>query len=148
MLVWARKQRGLSTADAAKQVGIIEATLLAIEAGERQPTIAQLRHISEAYKRPLIVLLLEEPPRTFQAMRDFRRLEGVVPGTFSPQLHDELKRAVAQQEVYVELRKALREVVWRPRLPPVGETLDRLALAVPALRRRLKRIRVIFPRYH
>lgn len=127
VLVWAREQRGLSTVEAAKRLSILEATLLAIGAGDRQPTLAQLRHMAEAYKRPLIVLLLEEPPRTFQAMRDFRSIDGVPPGTFSPRLHDELKRAVGQQDVYLKLRNSSGQSVRPPKLPPVGDTFEQLA---------------------
>ena len=117
VLRWAREQRGLNSELAAKRLGIKEASLLAIEAGERQPSLSQLRRMAEHYRRPLIVLLLDEPPTTFTPLRDFRRLPSAEIGSFSPALHDEMKRAAEQQEIYAELKQQMGEELSRPALP-------------------------------
>jgi len=115
VLRWAREQRGLSVDVAAKRLGISPDRLSEIEAGIRQPTMPQLRNMSEKYKRPLIVLLLSEPPTTFTALRDFRRLPDAERGTFSPELRDEMRRAAQQQEIYLELKTQMQD------LPPLAQ---------------------------
>jgi transcriptional regulator with XRE-family HTH domain len=56
------------------------------EKGDASPTVNQLRRFAERCKRPLSVFYLPEPPRDFQALRDFRRLPSVRDRRFSPQL--------------------------------------------------------------
>jgi Zn-dependent peptidase ImmA (M78 family) len=79
LLVWARESAGLSEVDAADKAGVKLEALQDWEAGrsaEIAPSIPQLRKLAAAYKRPLAVLYLQEPPVTFQALKDFRRLPG------------------------------------------------------------------------
>lgn len=79
LLVWARESAGLSQADAAHKAGIKLEALQDWESGgaaDSAPSIPQLRKLAEAYKRPLAVLYLPEPPQTFMALKDFRRLPG------------------------------------------------------------------------
>lgn len=106
VLKWARESAGYHDQDAAaKRVGVSSLTLKSWESGELQPTIKQLRKAGKTFKRPLAVLLLPEPPKDFDALRDFRktpaaREEGA---TWSPALHGEFRRALSQREVYLEL---------------------------------------------
>jgi Zn-dependent peptidase ImmA (M78 family)/transcriptional regulator with XRE-family HTH domain len=127
VLRWAREQRGMSIGLAAKRLQISEDRLLEIESGTRQPTMAQLRNMSDKYKRPLIVLLLDEPPTTFTPLRDFRLLPTGETGVFSPELLDEIKRADQQQEIFAELKGDMGELLLRPKLP-IG-TKDQIVLA-------------------
>lgn len=62
VLKWAREQRGLSLDVASKRAGASADRLMAIEGNLGQPTLAQLRNLAEVYRRPLIVMLLDEPP--------------------------------------------------------------------------------------
>ncbi|BBU22144.1 Helix-turn-helix [Mycobacterium xenopi] len=74
---WARKSAGFHDISlAAKRLGTSEMTVSKWEDGSLQPTIKQLRKIAKTYKRPLAVLLLPEPPKEFDALRDFRRIAG------------------------------------------------------------------------
>lgn len=127
VVAWAREQRGLPLGVAAKRIGISTDRLASIEAGEAQPTMAQLKAMSEKYKRPLIVLLLDEPPRTFTALRDFRRLPEAQLGEYSPELRDELRRAEQQQEIFAELRAQLSEPLHRPKLTGMSDDVARSA---------------------
>jgi Zn-dependent peptidase ImmA (M78 family)/DNA-binding XRE family transcriptional regulator len=127
VLVWAREQRGLSVDDAARLLQIKPATLAVLEAGDKQPSLSQLRRMSDKYKRPLIVLLLDEPPKSFTPLKDFRRLPAVELGDFSPQLHDEIKRALDQQEIYIDLKRQLGQSIERPDLPRDPQNATRLA---------------------
>lgn len=103
VLRWARESAGLDETRAARLVGISEATLVRWESGETQPTIKQLRRAAAKYHRPLAVLLLPDPPKDFDAMRDFRRLEPMAGPSWTPRLHAEYKRALSQREVMLEL---------------------------------------------
>lgn len=103
VLTWARESAGLTPTRAAKLIGVSETTLSRWEAGETQPTIRQLRTAAAKYHRPLAVLLLPEPPRDFDAMRDFRRVALLTGPAWSPQLHAEYRRALSQREVMLEL---------------------------------------------
>jgi Zn-dependent peptidase ImmA (M78 family)/DNA-binding XRE family transcriptional regulator len=117
VLVWARESISLSSQDAAKKLGISEETLGRWESGDLAPTISQLRKAADKYKRPLGVLLLAEPPRTFDAMRDFRR-GTAAELTWSPELHGEFRRALDQRDVFVELSEISADSVPTAERPP------------------------------
>jgi Zn-dependent peptidase ImmA (M78 family)/DNA-binding transcriptional regulator YiaG len=104
VLKWARRTAGFDVDDAAKRLRVSSAQLQEWESGVRRPTIGQLRNMGKLYKRPLVVLLLPEPPRDFDALRDFRRT-GQTAGAaaWSPALHAEFKRALSQRDVVLEL---------------------------------------------
>ena len=103
VLEWARRTAGYDHKLAAKRLQVREERLQAWEEGTVKPTIAQLRKMSKVYKRPLVVLLLSDPPRDFEALRDFRRIGDDDMSVWSPALHSEFKRALTQREVILEL---------------------------------------------
>ena len=104
VLTWARESAGFDLAAAAAKVDVDEEKLVAWEAGDDQPSIPQLRKLAEAYKRPLAVLYLPEPPTTaFQAMHDFRRLPELGLRRFSPELTLEIRLAQQRRELALEL---------------------------------------------
>jgi transcriptional regulator with XRE-family HTH domain len=70
LLVWARERSGLELDAAATRTGIEVATLREWERGEGRPSIFQLRKLGEAYKRPIAVFFLAEPPRGFRTQRN------------------------------------------------------------------------------
>src|SRR4030095_3461184 len=86
LLVWARTSAGLSLERASDLAKIEEMTLGEWETGHDVPSIAELRKLGEIYKRPIAVFFLAEPPRGFDAQREFRRLAGIVPGKESSEL--------------------------------------------------------------
>lgn len=104
VLTWARESAGFDLAAAAAKVDVDEEKLAAWEGGGDQPSIPQLRKLAEAYKRPLAVLYLPEPPTTaFQAMHDFRRLPELGLRRFSPELTLEIRLAQQRRELAIEL---------------------------------------------
>ncbi|MEE8113637.1 MAG: ImmA/IrrE family metallo-endopeptidase [Nitrososphaerales archaeon] len=114
LLSWARKSAGFSIAVAAKKVPVQEAILEAWETtNDKKPTIAQLRKLSEIYKRPLAIFYLSEPPMDFQPMRDLRR-RGNERET-SPELHLEIRQAHERREAAIELFSMIGEEI--PALP-------------------------------
>lgn len=106
VLQWARISAGFHDVSlAAKRLGVSQNTVSKWEDGSLKPTIKQLRTIAKTYKRPLAVLLLPDPPKDFDALRDFRRFAGTETSTWSPALEGEFRRAVSQREVYLELEE-------------------------------------------
>ena len=103
LLVWARTSAHLTVEDAARKAQVKEEQLAAWELGEGQPSIPQLRKLGRVYKRPLAVFYLPEPPKTFDALRDFRRLPAEMAGKQSPELAFEIRRARARREIALDL---------------------------------------------
>lgn len=111
LLAWARESAGLSLDQAAERTKFDLQTLEAweSESAESAPTIAQLRKLGEAYKRPIAVFFLSEPPQGFAAHREFRRLAGILPGKESPELLLALRWAVYRREAAMELYRLTGE---------------------------------------
>ena len=107
LLVWARVSAHLSLPVAARKAQVKEEQLAAWEKGEGQPSIAQLRKLGRAYKRPLAVFYLPSAPKGFDALRDFRRLPQGMVGTQSPELAFEIRRARARREIALDLYQEL-----------------------------------------
>ncbi len=116
VLRWARESIGLTPVGAARKMGIPDDRVAQWESGDAQPSVAQLRKAAAAYKRPLGVFFLPEPPKSFDAMRDFRRHVGASASPWSPELHAEFRRAQLQRENALELHDIEDEeprTAWR-----------------------------------
>ena len=111
LLVWARERAGFAIEDAAVKADVGAETLLAWETGESQPTITQLRKLGEIYKRPLAVFFLPEPPKDFDAQREFRRLPGLMRQKETPELRLALRTALFRREIARDLYERLQEDV-------------------------------------
>ena len=110
LLVWAREAAGIHSMEAAEQATKIDAeTLAKWEAGDAAPSIAQLRKLGIAYKRPLAVFFLDRPPQGFDPQRAFRRLPGIHLGQESPALLAALRLAMFRRDAALELLKLLGE---------------------------------------
>lgn len=73
LLTWARNSARLSVEEVAEKLKLPVTRLHDWEQGNEHPSIAQLRKLADIYRRPLAVFFLSEPPRDFDALRDFRR---------------------------------------------------------------------------
>ncbi len=71
---WLRTSSGWSIEDVAKRLKISVEIVEAIEKGERQPTLIQLKELSKAYKRPLASFLLSKPIKEPPMPKDYRML--------------------------------------------------------------------------
>ncbi|MGQ5701115.1 ImmA/IrrE family metallo-endopeptidase [Sandaracinobacteroides sp. A072] len=103
VLVWARKTASYTVQSAAEKLGYDEGRIVGWEQGTEQPSIPQLRKLADLYKRPLAVMYLPEPPMTFQAMHDFRRLPESGHRDFSPGLALEIRTAQQRRQLALEL---------------------------------------------
>lgn len=120
VLNWARESAGLSVDEAARKVRVTPDRLKSWESGEDRPTINQLRSLGRAYRRPIAVFYLSNPPKDFQPLRDFRRLPGVA-GEVSPELRAEIRRAQYRREAALRIFEEIGEP------PPRFETTARLS---------------------
>ena len=69
---WARESAGLEPEGAARAVGIVPASLIAIEQGAKEPSRTTLSNMSKVYRRSLLTFYLPAPPRKGDRGEDFR----------------------------------------------------------------------------
>lgn len=134
VLRWARSTVDLTSIAAARKIQIPEGRVEEWEAGERLPTIAELKRAAKVYKRALGVFYLPEPPQDFDTLRDFRRRPGAEAASWSVDLHAEYRRAHDQRDVLLELHEledAQPPTVWRD--IPAGLSDEELATAARAV---------------
>ncbi len=103
LLIWARESAGLTVDEAAKKAHVKPERLQDWEDGLARPTIAQLRLLGRAYRRPIAVFYLAKPPLTFMPIHDFRRLSGAGAERISYELTMEIRRARDRREIALEL---------------------------------------------
>lgn len=109
VLVWARKSASASMEQAAKKAGVELARLQAWESGTEKPTVAQLRHLAELYKRPFALFLLDQVPKTFTVMKSFRRVPDSDDLALSFALASQLRQALQRRDVALELAPEVGE---------------------------------------
>ena len=103
LLIWARKSAGLDIYSVATKTYLKPEKIEEWEKGLSRPSIPQLRKLAAAYKRPIAVFFLPEPPKKFDAIRDFRKLPMYHPPQKSPELLYEIRRAHQRREVALDL---------------------------------------------
>jgi len=134
LLKWARRNASLSTDIVARKIGVNKENLESWEAGETRPTIPQLRKLANAYKRPIAVFYLPEPPKDFAPLRDYRRFAGTARSVLSPALQLEIRLAYDRRETALELYHDLEYTPIEP--PPkvrISDEPEALALKTRAL---------------
>ena len=112
MLIWARRTASLDVAAASLAAHIPADKIAAWERGEDRPSIPEMKKLANAYKRPMSVFFLPEPPTEFQALRDFRRRDDVQ-GRYSRALAYEVRAAQERRLIAIDLAEALSDDVPR-----------------------------------
>ncbi|MDD2756420.1 MAG: XRE family transcriptional regulator, partial [Methanothrix sp.] len=74
VLVWARESMGRTVKEAAAILGKNEELVRQWEAGQKQPTLQQIKVLARFYKRPLAAFFLPSPPQELSLPHDFRTL--------------------------------------------------------------------------
>jgi Zn-dependent peptidase ImmA (M78 family)/transcriptional regulator with XRE-family HTH domain len=109
LLLWARQEAGLTVEQAARKIPVKPERLIACEQGSARLTVNQLRSLSNAYKRPLALFFLPQPPPHSANLRDFRRSPEQPEVSESPALRYEIRRARYRRQVSLELFEELGE---------------------------------------
>jgi Zn-dependent peptidase ImmA (M78 family)/DNA-binding XRE family transcriptional regulator len=73
---WARESAGLEPEDAARAIGIVLTSLIAIEKGDKEPSRTTLSKMAKVYRRSLLTFYLPMPPRKGDRGEDFRTVVG------------------------------------------------------------------------
>lgn len=103
LLRWARRTSGLGVEDVAKKVQVTPDKIAGWEAGADRPTVAQLRKLAHAYRRPLAVFFRSEPPKEEPEPQDFRSGRSA---PMSPALRVEIRKARRRRSVSLEFGSA------------------------------------------
>jgi Zn-dependent peptidase ImmA (M78 family)/DNA-binding XRE family transcriptional regulator len=69
---WARMSAGLEPEGAARAIGIVPTSLIAIERGKKEPSRTTLSKMAKVYRRSLLTFYLPAPPRKGDRGEDFR----------------------------------------------------------------------------
>jgi len=128
VLHWARSAMGYSIEETAAKIGVNIEKYLSWENGENKPTYKQLENLAEkVYKRPMAVLLMNQPPVENEIQKDFRNLSNSEIETISPDLRLALRKAKRYQYILEEV-VAVDEETPRLKFPKFsGEDPDVLA---------------------
>lgn len=109
LLTWGRQSMRMSIEEAARKTKLDAELIRSWELGERSPSVSQLRKLGEVYKRPIAVFFLAEPPRGFDAQKEFRRIPGITPGKESSELMLAIRNATYHRDSALELLELLGE---------------------------------------
>lgn len=117
LLRWCRKEAGYSLDDAAKKLRIEADKYMSLEDGTAHPSLRQLKDLAAAYKRPLGVFFLPQPPKRTKRPQDFRAHKG----TFNPATLRSIRRARFIQDNYEAVAdKDVRSQLWKVSNDPIA----------------------------
>jgi Zn-dependent peptidase ImmA (M78 family)/DNA-binding XRE family transcriptional regulator len=72
VFLWARESAGLGLEESARAIGIVPASLAALESGQKVPSRTNLASMAKVYRRSLLTLYLPVPPQKGDRGEDFR----------------------------------------------------------------------------
>lgn len=107
LLIWARESIAMSKNQASEKSGISPNRLTQLEAGERKPTLDELRGLAKTYKRTIATLLLSETPKEKPLPKDRRTVNSKEIGNFHEKTIIAVRKARSLTQAYVELRQEL-----------------------------------------
>jgi Zn-dependent peptidase ImmA (M78 family)/DNA-binding XRE family transcriptional regulator len=99
VLAWARTTSGYSVEDAADKLGVTPEVVRGWEAGTVDPTLSNLKSMSNIYKRSLAALLYPEPPREKPLPTDFRTLPSAQKGRVTSKTRMAIRKARRMQSI-------------------------------------------------
>lgn len=129
-LRWAREDAWLTEAETAALAGVDVIRLRQWEDGEALPTIAQLRSLADAFRRPVAFFFAPGVPASYaEQPPDFRASKGAL----SRQLRREVRAATERRRFYAELTSMPADSPWRRwrNDPPATPEEARARLGVP-----------------
>lgn len=109
MLVWGRKRVNATPDQIARRVGTSLDVVQQWEAGEKRPTIKQLRTVAKYLERPVAHFYLDDPPNEPAPRVEMRRVFGRDPVTDSFNFAREVQRLVRRRQIALDLFDRLGE---------------------------------------
>jgi len=109
MLAWARQRVNADPERVARRVGTSLDIYQAWEAGERRPTIKQLRTVADYLERPVAHFYLNEPPEERAPRVEMRRVFGGTPMEDTFDFSREVQRCMRRRAVALDLYDQLGE---------------------------------------
>jgi Zn-dependent peptidase ImmA (M78 family)/DNA-binding XRE family transcriptional regulator len=109
MLAWARKRVNATPEQIARRVGTSLDVVQRWEAGERRPTIKQLRTVAKYLERPVSHFYLDEPPEEPTPRIEMRRVFDGDPVSDSFDFAREVQRLVRRRQIALDLFERLGE---------------------------------------
>ena len=131
VLAWARKSIGYDIHDVAERLNVSEKLVQMWESGEKKPTIKELEKLAKMYKRPLMALLLPEPPPEPPMPRDFRTVQTEERKNLSQKTLLALRYARRLQTLMLDLSTVLEHEL-KPKIWRVSLSEDPEAVAMRA----------------
>lgn len=107
VLIWARESLALNRAQTSENMGISPKRLVQLEAGEKQPTLEELKAFSKTYKRTIATLLLNKPPKEKPLPQDRRTIDSKEIGHFHEKTIMAVRKSRALAQSFVELREEM-----------------------------------------
>jgi len=107
MLVWGRKRVNATPEQIARRVGTSLDVVQQWEAGERRPTIKQLRTVAKYLERPVSHFYLDEPPEEPTPRIEMRRVFDGDPVSDSFDFAREVQRLVRRRQIALDLFECL-----------------------------------------
>lgn len=109
MVAWARERLNVDHGELARKVGTKPHIVEAWEAGERRPTIKQLRKMARALERPEGHFYLDAPPEEPAPRLEMRRVFGGSPVEDTYAFAREVQRIQRRREIALDLFELLGE---------------------------------------
>jgi Zn-dependent peptidase ImmA (M78 family) len=107
VLIWARESLALNRSQAADRTGVSVSRLTEIEAGNKKPTLEELKDLSKAYKRTLATFLLSEPPKEKPLPPDRRTVDSKDLESFHEKTIMAVRKARALAQSTLELKREM-----------------------------------------
>lgn len=125
VLVWARKERGLSKEEAANRLKLSMEEFEELEGGPKLPSIAMLERIAKKYQIPFASLLMPQPlpPATRLQVADFRT-HGGKPPIWDQRLLVAVDVVNIQIEMFDELREHQPQLLFAPAIRNYSMTMN------------------------
>ena len=106
VLKWLRTASGLTIEETASKLQTQPDNLIAWEAGQKNPSMPQLRNLAKAFKRPISYFYLPKPMDEPSIPHDFRRLpKSDDDRHYSPALRHEIRTAYDRRSIALDLAK-------------------------------------------
>lgn len=106
VLQWAREAMVQSKVNASESTGISVRRIEQLESGEKNPTLAELKLLSKAYKRTIATLLLQSPPKEKPVPSDRRTVDSKEHlGNFHEKTILAIRKARAIAKSLIELKE-------------------------------------------